>query len=824
MLDTRSILHTSSGDYVYADVILPLNLPQMLTYGIPENIRGMLKPGMRVEVGLGKNKFYAGIVAKIHPHKPEGFEVRPVKRIIDDKPVVSAIQLQFWDWIASYYMVAPGEVMQAALPAHLKLTGETTLRWVGTEADMAWSDDAYLAAEALSMHKELKFSELRTIVGPKKMHEVIYELLEKGVVSIEEMLEHTYVTKKEKIVYLSPAYQSEEALQQLFKQLEKAPKQSDLLMSWILLSAEKPTIFQKELLKKSQATSAQLKQMADKGIFFIEEMDVDRLAYEADTKPQPLRLTPAQQTAYESIQKAFHEKKVVLLEGVTGSGKTMIYVARIQEALRQGQQALMMLPEIALTTQLVSRLRNFFGEELGVYHSKFSQNERMEIWEKVRKGIYKVIVGPRSAIWLPYTNLGCIVIDEEHDGSYKQKDPAPRFHARDAAIYLATLYDANVILGSATPSVESLYNAHTGKYGYVTLKERYQGVKLPEITLVQPSKYPGARNQIITPPLQEAIARALAQKKQVVLFRNRRGYAPFLICMSCGWVAHCKKCSVSLTYHKATDKLHCHYCGLKSSIIHTCPSCGSNQIRNKTAGTEKVEEEVALLFPQARIARMDTDSTRGKNSLSTLLDNLAAGKIDILVGTQMVVKGLDFPMVALVGILQADSLLSFPDFRVNERAFQLMEQVSGRAGRLEGKGEVIIQTHNTTHPVLQWVIQHDVSLFYQHEIEFRKQFRYPPFARLIVISCRHTSEEKAKQAGQFFAEAFHRMDAIEVHGPVPAVISRIKNVYHQEVWIKCPPKGNYKEEVKKYIAQLRTQLMTQRGFGKIQIVVDVDPL
>lgn len=797
----------------------------MLTYGIPESMLGILHAGMRVEVSLGKNKLYAGIVAGLHHERPVGFQVQPIKNIVDTEPVLSALQLRFWEWIAAYYMAPPGAVMQAALPAHLKLTGETRLLWKGEDnIQHEWSDDTYQAAEALEMHRQLTFSELRSIVGQRKMHEVIYELLEKNAVTIHEALETGYRPKKEKIIRLAASYKEEKSLRELFIELEKAPRQLNLVMTWITLSRGGDHVRQHELLEQSGGTAAQIKALTDKGVFLVLERDIDRLIFQEEHTIQTISLTPVQEQAYRELQTALKTKQVTLLEGVTGSGKTLLYVHKIKECIAAGRQAVLLLPEIGLTTQLVSRLHAYFGAELGVYHSRFSNNERIEIWEKVKRQQYKVIAGPRSALWLPYATLGCIIVDEEQDMSYKQKDPAPRFHARDAAVYLASLHGASVILGSATPSVESLYNARSGKYAYVALKERYKGVNMPAISIVNSSGVSGGSNKLISQALQLAVQQALQQQKQVILFQNRRGYAPFQICTVCGWVQQCKYCAVSLTYHKSSDKLHCHYCGLKSPVTHACPACGSNRIRSRTAGTEKVEEEIRQLFPQARVARMDVDSMRGKHALSQLLDNLARHKTDILVGTQMVVKGLDFPAVSLVGILSADSLLSYPDFRVNERAFQLMEQVSGRAGRTDGAGQVLIQAHHVSHPVLQWVMNHDVAAFYEHEIQFRAKYGYPPFSRLIKISCRHIEEAKAKAAAAQFAKALHPVTGIAVQGPVPALISRVRNFYHQEVWIKCPPHSATLIIIKELIQKQKEQISGQKGFSRLQVVFDVDPV
>ncbi|MDR3678957.1 MAG: primosomal protein N' [Flavipsychrobacter sp.] len=811
----------------FADVIIPLNLPQVLTYGIPEQLQGTLQPGMRVEVSLGRNKQYAGIIDKLHDRAPELYSVKPIKNVLDEHPVVNEIQLTFWRWIGQYYIAAPGEVMQAALPAHLKLMAETSLVWCG-ELDVLyeWSEAASEAVFALEQRKEITLSDLRGIVGLRFFAQVLNELIEKQAVLINDSLESTYSIKKEKIVTLTPAYQEEAAIIKLFNELERAPKQLQLLMAYTELSIKNGFVRRQDLMERTGSTAAQVKALAEKGIFVLEDRQADRLLYTGKQQNIDILFTPAQAEAYTKLQQGLEEKNVALLHGVTGSGKTLLYIQKIKECLATGKQAVFLLPEIALTTQLVSRLMAHFGEEMGVYHSHFSNNERVEIWEKVRKGDYKLVLGPRSALWLPYSDIGLIIADEEHDGSYKQKDPAPRFHARDAAIYLAGLHGAKVILGSATPSVESLYNVQHNKYAYVPLKERYLGVKMPVIELVnaQPAAGVPYGGQMITPPLQQAIIEALQNRRQVILFQNRRGYAPFQICTVCGWVPQCKNCAVSLTYHKSTDKMHCHYCGMKASVIHTCPSCGSNRLTSKSFGTEKIEEEVKQIFPEARVARMDVDSMRGKKSMTDLLTKLDARKIDILVGTQMVVKGLDFAGVSLVGILNADNLLSFPDFRVNERAFQLMEQVSGRAGRTDGAGRVLIQAYNLKHPVLEWVQAHDVHTFYSNEIQYRQYFGYPPFSRLIKITFKHADEQKATIGAELMAKALTTLDGLTVQGPGPAIVPRVRNMYIMEIWIKCPRDGKLLDNVKAFLKEQKQIITGTRGLNSLQVLFDVDPV
>ncbi len=825
----QPLLSTNGTGALFADIILPLNLSRTLTYGVPVDMQGAIRTGMRVEVSLGKNKVYSGIVDRLHHEKPELYEVKPIRQLIDEEPVVNDTQLQFWKWIGDYYMAEPGEVMQAALPAHLKLQGETRLQWAPQDIDVVyeWSDAAYPAAESLENRGELTMTELRSITGARHFNGVLQELIENQVVIIKDALEPEYRPKKERVVTLAEEFTGDEALHALFDELSRAPKQLELLMAYIELSMKNGTVRQADIIERTSATAAQVKALADKGIFKVKEVEVDRLVFGKKQEEKEIVFTLAQQKAYDELLQSMDEKDVVLLEGVTGSGKTLLYVDRVKAAIAEGKQAILLLPEIGLTTQLVSRLYAYFGDDLGVYHSRFSNNERVEIWEKVRTGKYKVVAGPRSALWLPYNNIGIIVADEEHDASYKQKDPAPRFHARDAAIYLASLHKAKVILGSATPSVESLYNAQQGKYGYVQLKERYQGVRMPGIELVNAKSLEAVRQlgyKLLTPELQQAMGEALQNKKQVILFQNRRGYAPFQLCMVCGWVPQCKNCAVALTYHKSTDKLHCHYCGQKSAVIHSCPSCGSNRLQSKTFGTEKIEEEVQQLFPKARVARMDVDSMRGKQTLSQLLDQLAKQKVDILVGTQMVVKGLDFAPVSLVGILSADSLLSYPDFRVNERAFQLMEQVSGRAGRADGAGRVIIQVHNLQHPVLKWVQEHDVRAYYDHEIKYREYFAYPPFSRLIKVIFKHKDEPKTIEAANVMAQAVSKIEGIIIQGPGPAVVSRVRNLYVQEIWIKCPRDRRVINEVKSVIRTQRQAITTTKGNNALQVLPDVDPV
>lgn len=822
-------MNIAPTEFRFAEVILPLNLPQTLTYGVPIEMQGKTAVGMRVEVALKGNKFFAGVIHSLHNKQPDAYSIKPIRNILDQSPIVHAMQLSFWDWVGKYYIASPGEVMNAALPAHLKLMSETRIEWADrTEVDsIIWSEQALVAVNMLLLKKEMTISELRQTVGAESLPKVLNELIEHECVYINEGLEQSYRPRKEKIVILSDDYAEESALHHLFDKLQKSPKQLALLMAYLHMNKKQGYVLRSELLDQIKASTAQLKPLIDKRIFEVALRDVDRLQYKASEQFGPIEFTDAQQKASENISQIFTEKEVCLLQGVTGSGKTLLYIQKIKECIEAGKQAIFLLPEIGLTTQLVNRLRHYFGEEMGVYHSRFSHNERVEIWEKVRSNTYKIVVGTRSALWLPYNSLGIIIVDEEHDASYKQQDPSPRFHARDAAIYLAKLYQAKVLLGSATPSVESLYNVQQHKYGFAALNERYQGVKLPEIQLIDARSLEKVYKlgvRLLSPELQQAMALAMDKGKQIILFQNKRGYSPFQLCRSCGWVPQCSNCSVALTYHKSTDKLHCHYCGSKVRVVHNCLKCGSSDMVSKTFGTQKIEEEVQMLFPKARVARMDLDSTRGKQQFAQLLDKLHKQQIDVLVGTQMVVKGLDFPNVALVGILSADSLLNYPDFRVNERAFQLMSQVSGRAGRVDGAGQVLVQSYNLQHPVLQWVQQNDTRNFYLNEIHFRQQFDYPPFCRIIKIICRHREEQKAIEAATEMASALTLQEGISIQGPVPAGIARVRNQFVQEVWIKIPRESQILNQVKETLQKQRNQSLGKKGFSGVQIIFDVDPV
>jgi primosomal protein N' (replication factor Y) len=724
----------------WIEVILPLAIPKTYTYSVPEKFEKKIKTGSRVEVVFGKNKKYAGLIKSISRKKPE-YITKDILSVIDDEPIVYPQQLELWKWISEYYMCSEGEVMAAALPTHLKLSSEAILIF-NEEYGEDFSDlgdEEYLLAEALLIKKELKITEAQQVAGIIHIYPLIKKLIEKRVCFIWESLSDKFKEKKESFVLLNPEYHSDEEMGALMDELSRAPKQLELLLGFLHLSKTEGEVIQSALLKKTGTTSAQLKGLTDKNVLIIQKRSVDRIQSLPKKMDVSFTLNESQVKALEEIDQALNEKEVCLVHGITSSGKTQLYIKQIEKYVSQGKQVLYLLPEITLTAQIIRRLQHYFGGNIAIYHSKFNNNERVEIWNKIKTGELKIILGARSALFLPFKNLGLIVIDEEHDSSFKQQDPAPRYNARDAAIFYGNLSGAKVLLGSATPSLESYYNARKNKYALVTLNERYGGTELPEIRIIDTKTVASSKKGkvIISPQLKDEIDKTIKADQQIILFQNRRGYAPFLMCGTCAYIPQCQDCSVTLTLHKYSNKLHCHYCGNTYPKLTACPACGSVNWKERNFGTEKVEEELVQDFPDARIARMDVDSVRGKNAHDTLIKLFEQHRIDILAGTQMVVKGLDFEKVSLVGILDADGLLSFADFRVNERGFQLMEQVSGRAGRRTGRGLVLIQAAKTNHPVLAFVQQHDYQKFYENEMEMRLLFFYPPYCRLIRLSLKH---------------------------------------------------------------------------------------
>jgi primosomal protein N' (replication factor Y) len=810
---------------MYAEIIIPLALPKNYTWAIPNELADGVMIGMRVEVMLGSNKRYAGIIKNLSTEKPAGFNPKPILGVLDDAPIVFPAQLQLWEWIAAYYMCTEGEVMQAAVPSHLKISSESVFI-LNEEAiidGQNLSDTEFIISEALLIKKQLSLVEIQKLLDKKSVYPIINKLIQKGICSVEETMHDKYTIKVENVLHLHSDYHSETSLEQLMHDWTRAPKQLALLLAFLHLQKTEGHVQQKALLEKSGAAHAQLKALIDKGILVVEKRKIDRLAVDLSMGNASLhQLSAAQQLAYDSILKQMKTHSVNLLHGITGSGKTQIYAALIENAIQSNQQALYMLPEIALTAQMIRRLKQYFGGKIAIYHSKFNPNERVEIWNKVKSGEIKIVLGARSALFLPYQNLSLIIVDEEHDASYKQQDPAPRYQARDTAIYYANQLDAKVVLGSATPSIETYYNAMQNKFGYYHLKERFSEGALPQMQIVDTKKQ-NDQSAILTPILLEAIQATVAKNKQVILFQNKRGYAPYLICETCGWIPHCKQCDVSLTLHKGKNMLSCHYCGAAYPVVHTCEACGKQSFKQKSFGTEQIEEKLALALPQLRIARMDLDNIKGKNEHDHLIQQFERREIDVLVGTQMVVKGLDFEHVDLVGIVDADSLLNFNQYRVNERAFQMMEQVSGRSGRKNDQGKVIVQLSQTNHPVIDFVKEHDYPAFYAFEINNRKHFAYPPFSRLMSILFKHKENHIAEEAANHFLKSLDPNIQKTVMGPAQPIINRIRNKYIWELCIKINKHPQQLQIAKKQLLHFIQLIAVHPRYKSVQFIIDIDP-
>jgi primosomal protein N' (replication factor Y) (superfamily II helicase) len=812
---------------MFAEVIIPLALPKNYTWSVPFDLQKRIQPGIRVEVILGKHKKYAGIVKRIFSEPPAGFSPKPLLNILDEDPLVNPQQLALWDWIAKYYLCSEGEVMQAAVPANLKLSSESILIW-NEELDESYSDlndEEFIVAEALELKKELRLSEVQQLLDSSHVYPIIKKLIDRKICYVWEELIEKYQEKKQIYILLHSNYSSEEKLAALLNNWGKAPKQMELLLSYLYLSKTEGEVIQSTLLKKSNSTAAQLKGLVDKGILLVQKRSVSRIAAYTKEIDINIQLSPAQTLALKNIKEVFLLKQVCLLHGVTASGKTQLYIQLIEEYINQGKQVLYLLPEIALTSQIIRRLQLHFGNKIGIYHSKFNANERVEIWNKIKTGEMKAVLGARSSLLLPFIDLGLIIADEEHDPSYKQQDPAPRYHARDSAIYYAGLFQAKVLLGSATPSIETYFNCQQKKYGLVTLSERFGNAELPKMELADFKNRVETANgmTVFTDALLKSMEKTLQENKQIILFQNRRGYSPYLLCDTCGWIPHCEHCDVTLTYHKSKHKLSCHYCGSTYPVVLTCAACGSHHFIQKNFGTEKIEEQVLEMFPDARVARMDYDSVKGKNAHDALIKQFEQQRIDILVGTQMVVKGLDFEHVNLVGIIDADGILNFTDFRVNERAFQLMEQVSGRAGRKNADGKVIVQVSNLRHPILNFVKAHDYHQLYIFEIDNRKQFGYPPFTRLIRINFKHKEKHIAEEAANIFSNGIKSQFGNYIMGPSQPVVDRIRNQYIWEILLKLPKDNRLIHQSKIAIQQQSLILQTHKRYRSVHIITDVDP-
>jgi len=813
---------------LFVEVILPLAIAKNYTYRVPFELNDSVAIGKRAVVQFGKSKLYTAIIAGIGAHPPEKYEAKYLVEILDDKPVVTHEQLHFWQWIADYYMCNLGEVMNAALPSALKLASETKIVLnKDFEFDRsALHDKEFLIVEALEIQPELTVSDIVKLLGQKQVMPLLKILFEKNIINISEEVSERYKPRRRTFITLNPIYNNPDQRQELFAILEKrAPKQADAVLAYLKLSRQQKSISKSELIEESGAGDASIKSLIEKEIFIPEYKNVSRLYYEEEEATGNFELSEQQQLGLQSISDQFGEKDVVLLHGVTSSGKTQLYIRLIEEMINSGRQVLYLLPEIALTTHIIERLRIYFGADIGVYHSRFNDSERVEVWQKVLNHEYKVVLGARSSVFLPFNDLGLIIVDEEHETSYKQYDPAPRYNARDAAIFLANMHAGKVLLGSATPSFESYYNARTHKYGFVELTERFGGVEMPLVEIVSIAEETKKKTiqSHFTSVLIADIQQALANKEQVILFQNRRGYAPVLMCKTCAYTPKCVNCDVSLTYHKSSGKLHCHYCGYREDSPSICPACGSTHLEYKGFGTEKIEDDLSLILPEARIARMDLDTTRSKNSLQAILNNLEEKNIDILVGTQMVAKGLDFADVTVIGIINADSLLKFPDYRANERSFQMLAQVSGRAGRRGKQGKVVIQTYDPNHRVIKQVIENDYVDLYFTEMSERKSFSYPPFSRIINLDIKHKQPEVLYNQAQYLGNELRKHFGERVIGPQPPLVSRIRNYYIQSILLKFEKDSVSINKAKAIIRDVITQFQTTKLSKGSIVQPDVDP-
>ncbi len=812
---------------LFIEVVLPLAISKTYTYRVPLEMSSGIRIGKRVVVQFGRSKIYTAIIYQVSETPPALYEAKYIIDILDEEPIVNEFQLCLWKWMSEYYLCHMGEVMQAALPSALKLASETRIILNQSEdIDKALlSDKEFLIVDALDLHAELKVSDISKLLGQKTVFPILRGLFEKNIIIISEEISEKFKPRKKSFITLNPLYKEAASRKALFEVLERAPKQLELLLAYFKLEKQLAEIAKAELLETSGSGPSALKALIDKEVFIQEDKIVSRLSAEELETLHDFKLNDAQEIALAGIREQLKEKDVVLLYGETSSGKTQIYIRLIEQMLLEGKQTLYLLPEIALTTQVVERLREHFGSQVGIYHSRFNDNERAEVWQKVLKGEYKMILGARSSIFLPFKELGLVIVDEEHESSYKQYDPAPRYHARDSAIYLAHLHKAKILLGSATPSLESYYNAKIKKYGLVTLKGRYGGVKSPLIEVVSIAEETKRKTMKshFTSVLMNEIKEALSRKEQVILFQNRRGYTPFLLCTTCGFTPKCINCDVSLTFHKSSAKLHCHYCGYKQDVLTACPACGSTRIEQKGFGTEKIEDELQRLFEDAKIARMDLDSTRTRNSFQVLLNDFEEGKIDILVGTQMVAKGLDFGNVTTIGIISADSMLNYPDFRAFERSFQMLAQVSGRAGRRAKQGKVIIQAYDTSHRIISQVIRNDYEEMFNTEILERRNFHYPPLYRLIQLDVKHKDLSKLVIIAVSLGKLLRSQFGERILGPEAPMISRIRNYYIQTILIKVEKEGVSVHKIKEALQQILINFDTIPANKGVYMHIDVDP-
>lgn len=812
----------------FVEVILPLSLAKTFTYKVSEAEFHFVKNGMRVVVPFGKSKMYTALIIDKHQNEPSLYEAKEIDQILDEKPIVTEFQIAHWQWIASYYMCAIGDVYRGAMSSALLLESETIISQKQSVVvdESLLSDEEFLIYQALQQQSSLRIQDITAILNKKNIFPVVQKLIDKNILVLQEEVQELYKPKLVRYVRLHSQYDSNSGLSELLETLKSASKQREIVLTYFQLNAvEKKPISVKQLVEAADSTSSIVKALIEKEIleeYFVQE---DRINFSGNAQEAALQLSVVQQQAYDQINERFESKEVCLLHGVTSSGKTEIYIKLIEEQIATGKQVVYLLPEIALTTQLVSRLRAYFGDKVGVYHSKYSNNERVELWKQVLEHSSKaqIVIGARSALFLPFSNLSLVIVDEEHEQTFKQVDPAPRYHARDAAIVLANSHKAKVLLGSATPSIESYFNAQSDKYGLVEITERYGNVQLPEIELVdlKDSYFRKKMTGHFSDSLIEAITTALSLGEQVILFQNRRGYSPIMECLTCGNVPQCQQCDVSLTYHKHKNQLRCHYCGYSMAKPTHCHSCSSIDLATKGFGTEQIEQELLTIFPNAKIGRMDQDTTRGKFGFEKIIDSFKNQEIEILVGTQMLAKGLDFNNVSLVGIMNADTMLYHPDFRAFERSFQMMTQVSGRSGRSEKRGKVVIQTYNPNHNTIQQVTNNDYIGMYKEQLYDRQIYKYPPYFRLVKLTLKHRDFDKLKEGAMWLYQVMSQNLALPVLGPEEPPISRIRNEYIRTILIKIPQNSSI-GSAKKTIQKILNSFEAVPQYRPIKVAINVD--
>ncbi len=817
---------------LFVDVILPVPIRNLFTYRVPFELNDGISIGQRVIVPFGKNKRITGIISVIHEKAPSAYQAKYLEFILDDKPILSAHQIHFWNWIAAYYLAPIGDVMAAALPSNFKLASETKVALHPDYDGIDTTDEQEkIVLETLSHRQQVDLKELSEILKVKNIQIIIKRLIERRCVMTQEEINQRYTPKTKTFIQINPNY-TELDISNILDELNARTNSKGQLHALLRIIQLLPShgidqkFLDKKLLLSPEISSSSLSALIKKGIIIQEKLRVDRVGSTIDGNSTFPVLSQDQLTALHTIEETWKEKDITLLHGVTGSGKTEIYIHLIQSFLDLGKQVLLLIPEIALTTQLIHRLEKYFGKQLGVYHSKFNQNERVEIWNKVHANHpdeFRVIIGARSSVFLPFQDLGLVIVDEEHESSYKQHDPSPRYNGRDTSIYLASLFNAKVLLGTATPSIESYQNSLDKKYGYVQLDARYGDINMPEILIANTRKEIASKTMSshFSSLLIEQMSLALANKEQVILFQNRRGYTPYWSCEICGWIPKCNACDVSLTYHKHVNLLKCHYCGYTCPPMGSCGACGSHKLKMQGFGTEKIEDELAMVFPEAKIARMDLDTTRSKNAYADLITRFEGREIDVLIGTQMLSKGLDFDHVSLVGILDADHLLNRPDFRAYERGFQLMTQVAGRAGRKNKRGKVVIQTKQPDHWVLQRVTSHATIDFIKNELIERKNFNYPPFTKLMVITLKHSDERLLNRASNDLAMHLKSTLKERVLGPEFPIVKRIQNQFQKEIKLKYE-KTLSDKKIKEHILALLNQFYEMVPYKTIKVSIDVD--